>query len=101
VVSVPRNQRTRIPHGKLLGRAAAFFCILSGAVATAVSAQEPPRVDFARDIQPIFRTQCVGCHGPSIHQNGFRLDRRTDAMRGGTLAMIGPGNARPVACSSA
>jgi len=93
VVSAPRNQRTRIPHGKLLGRAAAFFCILSAAVATAVSAQEPPRVDFARDIQPIFRTQCVGCHGPSIHQNGFRLDRRTDAMRGGTLAMIGPGNA--------
>jgi ankyrin repeat protein len=93
VVSAPRNHRIRIPHGKRLRRAAAFFCILSGAVATTASAQEPPRVDFARDIQPIFRTQCVGCHGPSIHQNGFRLDRRTDAMRGGTLAMIGPGNA--------
>jgi hypothetical protein len=24
--------------------------------------------------------------------NGFRLDRRRDAMRGGTIAVIGPGN---------
>jgi len=70
-----------------------LFGILTGVVATTASAQEPARVDFARDIQPIFKTQCVGCHGPSIHHNGFRLDRRADALRGGTLAMIGPGNA--------
>src|SRR5437879_422538 len=55
-------------------------------------AQAPQKVDFARDVQPIFRQNCVGCHGPAIHQNGFRLDRRSAAMRGGTLAMIGPGN---------
>src|SRR5437660_1782310 len=59
------------------------------------SAQEPPRVDFGRDVQPIFRQSCVGCHGPSVQMNGFRLDRRKDAMRGGTTnpGIIRPGNA--------
>lgn len=62
-------------------------------LSASAAAQDAGRVDFVRDIQPIFRTYCVGCHGTSVHQNGFRLDRRSDAMRGGTLPMIGPGNA--------
>src|SRR5215468_4721559 len=67
--------------------------LLVGALPIAsATAQETARVDFARDVQPIFRTYCVGCHGPAIHQNGFRLDRRTDAMRGGSIPVIGPGN---------
>jgi ankyrin repeat protein/mono/diheme cytochrome c family protein len=56
-------------------------------------AGQPSKVDFRRDVLPIFRANCVGCHGPQVQQNGFRLDRRRDAMKGGTLAMIGPGNA--------
>jgi ankyrin repeat protein len=56
------------------------------------SAQEPTKVDFMRDVQPILRQNCYGCHGPSQQMNGFRLDRRRDAMRGGTIAVIGPGN---------
>jgi len=55
-------------------------------------AQEPHKVDFARDVQPILKTRCIGCHGPAQQKNGFRLDRRSDAMRGGTIAVIGPGN---------
>jgi ankyrin repeat protein len=55
-------------------------------------AQEPRKVDFARDVQPIFKSKCIGCHGPAQQKNGFRLDRRGDAMRGGTIADIGPGN---------
>ena len=49
-------------------------------------------MDFGRDVQPILRQQCYGCHGPAVRQNGFCLDRRSDAVRGGSLAMIGPGN---------
>lgn len=56
-------------------------------------AQQPVKVDFARDVQPILRQQCYSCHGPAKQKNGFRLDRRTDAMRGGTVSVIGPGNA--------
>lgn len=50
------------------------------------------KVDFVSDVQPIFRQQCYDCHGPSQQMNGFRLDRRREAMRGGTIAVIGPGN---------
>ena len=56
------------------------------------AAPQSAKVDFARDVQPIFRQHCYSCHGPAVHQNGLRLDRRADAMRGGTIAVIGPGN---------
>src|ERR671913_463738 len=56
-------------------------------------AQSPVKVDFARDVQPIFQQNCIGCHGPTQQMSGFRLDRRRDAMKGGSLgAVIGPGN---------
>ena len=55
-------------------------------------AHSPATVDFQRDVQPILRQNCYGCHGPTQQMNGFRLDRRRDAMRGGTIAVIGPGN---------
>ena len=75
-------------------------CQFLGALAIAglsiirFSAQEA-RVDFARDVQPILRQQCVGCHGPTQQQNGFRLDQRRAAMRGSTLSpgVIRPGSA--------
>ncbi|MDD5542598.1 MAG: ankyrin repeat domain-containing protein [Acidobacteriia bacterium] len=54
--------------------------------------QSPAKVDFRRDVQPLFKQYCVGCHGPSLQMNGFRLDRRSDAMRGGTIPVIGAGN---------
>lgn len=57
-----------------------------------ISAQTLAKVDFRRDVQPIFKANCIACHGPSQQMNGFRLDRRRDAMRGGTIAVIGPGN---------
>src|SRR6185437_4703520 len=68
-----------------------------GAIATASvwarvhAAQPPPPVDFVRDVQPILRQHCYGCHGATQQMNGFRLDRRREAMRGGTIAVIGPG----------
>src|SRR6266849_6217742 len=55
-------------------------------------AQAPARVDFRRDVQPLFKAYCVECHGPSQQMSGLRLDRRRDAMRGGTISDIGPGN---------
>ena len=36
-------------------------------------AQAPPKVDFARDVQPIFRQHCVECHGPSQQMRGLDL----------------------------
>ena len=70
--------------------AGAIFSILM--FSGAVSAQVPNKVDFQRDVQPIFKSICIGCHGPSTQKNSFRLDRRRDALRGGTIPVIGPGN---------
>ena len=56
------------------------------------SSQDPTKVDFGREVQPLFKAHCVECHGPKQQKNGLRLDRRRDAMRGGTSIMITPGN---------
>ena len=63
------------------------------AFAAAASGQTPSVIDFQRDVQPIFRAHCVSCHGPTQQFGGLRLDRRADALRGGTQTDIGPGNA--------
>jgi len=61
---------------------------------SAQSHQDPGKVDFRRDVQPLLKQYCIGCHGPSQQMNAFRLDRRRDAMKGGTLPMIAPGNSQ-------
>lgn len=58
----------------------------------AAAAQTSERVDFRRDVQPIFREHCLGCHGPSQQMNGFRLDRRAAALGGGTFPVLIPGS---------
>ena len=70
--------------------------IMAAVSATAVllAAQTPAgKIDFGRDVQPILQQHCVSCHGPELQMNGLRLDRRADALRGGTQSDIGPGNA--------
>src|SRR5438045_2586388 len=63
-----------------------------GLLACALFAQGPAKVDFRRDVQPLLKANCIGCHGVSQQMNNFRLDRRRDAMRGGTIAVISRGN---------
>ena len=76
-----------------IASAAAFVLVVSTLNNAQTPAPAPARVDFATEIRPIFRQYCVDCHGPKAQKNGLRLDRRKDAMRGGTIAVIGPGNA--------
>lgn len=54
--------------------------------------QAEPKVDFARDVQPLLKERCVGCHGPSQQMNGYRLDRRSTALGGVVRANIVPGS---------
>ncbi|MEO8592237.1 MAG: ankyrin repeat domain-containing protein [Candidatus Solibacter sp.] len=58
--------------------AVAGLCLVSLA-----SAQTPAKVDFARDIQPLFRQNCIGCHGPNKANGGMRLDRRSSVLKPG------------------
>ena len=75
-------------------RTALAALVAAATAVTAPAAQVPARIDFQRDVQPLFRDHCISCHGPVQQMNGLRLDRRADAMRGGLQAEIGPGNAQ-------
>ena len=46
------------------------------------------RIDFARDIEPVLRTRCQGCHGARQQMSGLRLDVREDAIRGGHSGVV-------------
>jgi mono/diheme cytochrome c family protein len=41
------------------------------------------KVDFARDIRPIFARHCFKCHGSDEEEGGLRLDERKRALEGG------------------
>jgi ankyrin repeat protein len=45
-----------------------------------LSAQTPAKVDFAQDVLPILRQNCVPCHGPSQQNSGLRLDRKSSVI---------------------
>src|SRR2546425_6029483 len=56
-------------------------------------AQSNPKVDFKKDVYPLLKEYCISCHGPAQQMSGFRLDRRSSAMKGsGTRIAIVPGN---------
>lgn len=52
------------------------------------------RIGFRSDIEPIFASHCIECHGPSKQSSGLRVDLRAALLRGGDsgLAAIIPGN---------
>ena len=63
--------------------------------AAGLPAQAADKVDFARDVQPLFRTHCYGCHGPTVQSNNFRLDRRLYSLPnrvGANGARVVPGH---------
>ena len=39
--------------------------------------------DFVKDIQPILRKKCAGCHGAAMQSNGLRLDDGAAVIKGG------------------
>src|SRR5215212_618818 len=43
------------------------------------------RVDFKKDIQPLFEGHCYKCHGPEKQESGLRLDDADLALKGGDL----------------
>src|SRR5580692_7169822 len=46
------------------------------------------KVDFARDIAPLFAQRCFMCHGPQQQMSGLRLDRKADALQGGRSGAV-------------
>src|SRR5215510_3542980 len=54
-----------------------------------------PAVDFAAEVQPIFKASCYACHSGSEPQAGLRLDVRSMALKGANGGpVIQPGNSQ-------
>lgn len=61
---------------------------------TSSNKAEGPKVEFTRDILPIFRGKCYSCHGKEEQEGGFRIDRKSRALEGGDQGhAIVPGKA--------
>ena len=41
------------------------------------------KIDYVKEIQPIFAHNCYECHGPKKQEHDLRLDQRTTALKGG------------------
>jgi len=56
-----------------------FARLVLGAFLSAgmLSAQTSAKADFAKDVLPILRQNCFGCHGPTQQMSGLRLDRKS------------------------
>ena len=83
-----RHGETR--HARLV---AFMVCGMTVAIGHTLRARAEDRVDFQRDVQPILSEHCYECHGSEKQSNGYRLDRRRDALVGGTITVIAPGSA--------
>jgi ankyrin repeat protein len=57
------------------------------------SAETTAKVDFARDVLPLFRQNCISCHGPEQQTSGLRLDRKSSVMKIG-LRRVVPGSSQ-------
>lgn len=64
-----------------------FSALVRAELTPAQRGQLPPaaavRVDFARDIQPLFEASCVQCHARGKAKGGFSLETRADFLEGG------------------
>jgi mono/diheme cytochrome c family protein len=69
---------------------------LAGVFTPSSAAQSnQPRIDFKRDIEPIFAANCASCHGAKKASGQLRLDAKLAAMKGGLSgAVILPGNSK-------
>ncbi|MBK9384344.1 MAG: c-type cytochrome [Planctomycetes bacterium] len=72
-------------------RALVLLCSALG-LASAGSAQEA-KVDFAKQIRPIFEARCAECHGPAKQKGKLRLDRSESVLpKNGKEGRLEPGH---------
>ncbi len=80
------------PSGALLRKSrVAHVTLYLSLFALVLSGQAPAPVDFGRDVLPLFRQNCIGCHGPSQQNGALRLDRRSSTIKNG-FRRVTPGS---------
>ncbi len=89
--------RLRLPVGPVRSIALAVSILVMPLVsgATWLCGQEPPEVDFNRDVRPILSEHCFHCHGPDEQSRAtdLRLDQPDSVLEDlGGYAAIVPGD---------
>ena len=67
---------------------AALSLLSFSALAIDVEELPPPakhKINFVKEILPIFKKHCVKCHGQEKQKSGFRIDVRELALEGGDM----------------
>jgi mono/diheme cytochrome c family protein len=75
-------------------RSAFFMILVGGCLGNLAAAAEPKRVDFARQVLPLFADRCFACHGPdeNTREAELRLDLRASVFdRDADSRLILPG----------
>ena len=78
-------------------RLAVFTLSVACSITAPTSAAEHERVDFSRQVLPLFADRCFACHGPdeNTREADFRLDLRASVFdRDSESLLIVPGNSR-------
>ena len=63
-------------------RSAAAMLIMT-CLALAAAAQDKKPVSFEKDIQPIFKANCISCHKPDKKKGKLDMSTYADLMKGG------------------
>jgi hypothetical protein len=81
-----RQFTSRTPLKGLLSCGIVFGACLSG------PAEEPPavsrKVDFEKDVQPIFRERCFECHSTGNEEGGLNLGVKARTLKGGQSGTV-------------
>lgn len=84
-----RSRRIPLSLSAAAAALAAGMALSQAPRPAAAQADAAPKVDFAKDVQPIFTASCVKCHGLDPKKprkkaaGGLRLDDRAAALKGG------------------
>src|SRR2546430_17014897 len=63
-----------------------FVCAARWGAADAPKAMPPPadhRIDFTKEIKPLFEAACINCHAKGKNKGGFSLEKRESFLKGG------------------
>jgi hypothetical protein len=102
---IPRRKTDRRPQPLNIVLSVAIASVLLAALrltlrfapasgfAQTLQAAPPASIDFNRDIEPIFKANCLQCHGSENTQARLRLDSEAGILKGGVSgAAIAPGH---------
>ena len=81
----PRLDATprRLPRYALRASFAALLAACRASAAETNSVPAGGKILFERDVRPILEQSCFRCHGPERPKSNFRLDLRSEALKGG------------------